>query len=60
MNYPAESPGPTSSVKYRIEMMRMRYDSPAPAKLLDGYARAGHLTCAMLHNPSKLSAYLRR
>lgn len=60
MKYPAESPGPASGTQYRIELMRMRYDSPALAKLLDGYARAAHLTCAMLHNPSKLTAYLRR
>lgn len=60
MQYPAEFPGTKTGIKCRIELMRMRYDSAAPAKLLDGYARAAHLTCAMLHNPSKLTAYLRR
>ena len=38
----------------------MRYDSTAPARLLDGYARAGHLTSALWYSPSKLPAFLRR
>ena len=54
------SPIAATNIKPRIRMMQWRYDSPAPAMLLDRYARAEHLSRAMLNNPAKLTAYLRR
>lgn len=57
---PAPQSNTTASVKKRIRIMQMRYDFPASATFLDGYARAEHLTYSLLHNPSKLTAYLRR
>ena len=60
MNYPPAAPDSQAAIRHRIGMMRMRYDSTAPARLLDGYARAGHLTSALWYSPSKLPAFLRR
>ena len=48
------------NLRYRIGLMRMRYEYAAPGKLLDLYARTQHLAYATLYTPSKLAKYLRR
>jgi hypothetical protein len=48
------------NIERRLRAMQLRCDFTTPAKLLDGYARAEYLACAMLHSPEKLTAYLRR
>jgi putative nucleotidyltransferase-like protein len=61
MGYRNATPPPAgTSIRYRTRLMRMRYNYPAPATLLDLYARAQHLTYTAVYNPSKLAKSLRR